>query len=133
MKRRAPSRARFASTAEKSHTTQARAVIRTKSWSWRLSAAAGKKVNHDPRARDRRDSRQRAADRVPFAGIAGHNRRFRFDCDCPVQLYIQSYVVRIATLWPWPFVARVFVRRLAHVAVVVSEGANQRHAGRAAP
>src|ERR1700688_4484244 len=115
MKRRARSRARFASMTEKLRTTQARAAIRTKSWSWRPSVAVGKKAHHDPRARGRRNSRQRAANRVPLAGIAGHNRRFRLDCNCSLQLYVQSDFVGIAPLWPRAFVARVFVCRLADV------------------
>src|SRR6266567_8484090 len=109
MKRRARLHARSGWMAEKLRTTLARAAIRTKSWSWRLSARAEKRAHHDPRARGRRDTRQGTQDRVPFPGIAGYNRRFRFDRDCPVQLYVQSDVVGIAPLRPWPLVACVFV------------------------
>src|SRR4029077_11067962 len=133
MKRKARSRARFAWTAEKSRTIRARAAIPTKSWSWQPFATAQKKARHDPRARHRSDPRQGTQDRVPFSGIAGHNRRLRFDCDCPVQLYIQSDVVGIAPLRARPFVARVFVCRLADVAIFLSAGADQRHAGGTAP
>src|SRR5216683_3103109 len=133
MKRRALLRARSVWTTENLRTTRARAAIRTKSWSWRLCATAGKQTPHDPRARGRRDSRQGTEDRVPFAGIAGYNSRLRADCDCPVQLYIQSDFVGIAPLRARPFMARVLICRLADVAVVVSAGADQRHTGRAAP
>src|ERR1700720_2258359 len=98
MKPRARSRARFASTAEKLRTIRAREAIRKKSWSWRLSARAGKKANRDPRARSRSNSRQGTQDRVSVAGTIGHNGRFRVDRDCPVQLHLQSNFVGIAPL-----------------------------------
>src|SRR5580704_11476693 len=125
MRRRARSRARSAWTAEKLRMTPAPAAIQMKFWSWPLSATAGKRARHDTGARHRRDSRQGTTDRVPFAGIAGHNCRLRPDRDRTVQLYIQSDFLRIAPLWTRTFVAGIFICRFADVAVFLFAGADE--------